>query len=464
MQLGGSNSTAAFEFTTNQVTYPLMAYILLNPVWYKNLYYFVKDESPELLEGSAKQEETVNNEKIDEESMEATMTKTSVDKIAILFKSLKTSGNEIFSTNEADAKVSDEAQSITVPFFNNTICFHPLLPIYMITQAYYDTISNEYIHESNDFELFINYYKYLQVLSSNVIKIYEKQDDATVSQSQINNKITAYAIGLGLKEFLFTSNNSQQGYKTCLETLGLRDEDFSEISSLTHLLSSSMIGRPELNVSDEIIGKMFLESSIFEEFIRSVDITRIFNETLGPNFVYEYNSFKNNVFGFLDKLSRKIIEDRGYSIEHDSAYLPSSTSTETPSYMLSDSQIQTSIWATPTPTPTPTISNTFVPINSHRKRTIQDNNTNIYADKKRLTGFDVPTHIFDKPNMTAISVRGGLSKKNKIKRRTNRKKTSITNKIKSRKQKKHTNIKGTIKKPKKKSLDKYVEKNKTRKS
>jgi hypothetical protein len=484
-QFGGSDSTAAFEFTTNQVTYPLMAYILLNPVWYKNLYDFVKDESPELLEDSVEQEETVNNEKIDEESMEATITKTIVDKTANLFKSLKTSGNEVFSTNEAEDMDSDEAQSITDPFLNNTICFHPLLPIYMITQAYYDTISNEYIHESNDFELFINYYKYLQVLSSNVIKIYERQDDATVSQSQTNNKVTAYAIGLGLKELLFTANNSQQGYTTCLETLGLRDEDFSEISSLTHLLSSSMIGKPELNVRDEIIGKMFLESSIFEEFVQSVGLIGIFNETLDQNFVYEYNSFKSNVFGFLDKLARKIIEDRGETIEHDSAYVPSSTSTETPSSTLSDSennlqqmddgtgsgvqlgpsptqvpgylsptslspgsQVQSSLGATPAPTSSPTVAPFFGP----SKRTGQDtmNNYN-YANKKRFIGFDEPINMFERPNMTAISVRGGLSKKykNKIKRHTKRAKTSRTNKIKSRKQNKTHKHKRTHKKTQK---------------
>jgi len=186
---------------------------------------------------------------------------------------------------------------------NNSICFHPLLPVYMITQTYYSAITNEDILASMDFELFVNYFTFLQKIKNTIVSSYSGANDTN------KNQMDSYAIGIGLKQLLFISNNTQEGYQSCLNVLGTTDDIYSKPSSLTDNLVSDISGKINLSDIDIENGSIYLESELFKTFAKSLDVNSIFNN-MPDSETFNASNFIKEVFQFSVELGEQIVSDR----------------------------------------------------------------------------------------------------------------------------------------------------------
>jgi hypothetical protein len=188
-------------------------------------------------------------------------------------------------------------------FQDNTICFHPLLPIYMITQTYMSAINNEHIEESLDFDLFVNYLNFLKKIKEKVVEIYSGENNTNI------NKLEAYAIGLGLKQLLFVSNNTNEGYRDCVKVLNADDNIYRSVSSLTDVLCSAICGK--ITHADIVLleGPIYLNSDLFTQFARSLNVNRIFGFYVDTT-NFDLSNFKAQVLEFSNELAQQIIADR----------------------------------------------------------------------------------------------------------------------------------------------------------
>ena len=185
----------------------------------------------------------------------------------------------------------------------NSICFHPLLPIYMITQSYMIAINNEDIEASMDFELFVNYLAFLKKIKDNVVEIYSGENNTNI------NKLEAYAIGIGLKQLLFISNNDMNGYKDCLDVLAAEDAIYASVSSLTENFCSCISGKvqhPDIVLEQ---GPIYLKSDLFRQFARRLNVNRIFG--ISPDATnFNLKDFRKKVLQFSTEVAEQIINDR----------------------------------------------------------------------------------------------------------------------------------------------------------
>ena len=220
-------------------------------------------------------------------------------------------GGSIQNLRSLFASLTKSSSETPITFYNttdifqdNTICFHPLLPIYMITQTYMSAINNEHIEESLDFDLFVNYLNFLKKIKEKVVEIYSGENNNTNL-----NKLEAYAIGLGLKQLLFVSNNTNDGYRDCLKVLNAEDSIYRPVSSLTDSLSSAICGK--ITHADIVLqeGPIYLNSDLFTQFARSLNVNRIFGFYVDTS-DFNLSNFKAQVLEFSNELAQQIIADR----------------------------------------------------------------------------------------------------------------------------------------------------------
>ena len=173
----------------------------------------------------------------------------------------------------------------------------------MITDVYYTTICNQDITESWDFDLFYNYFDFLKSLKEQVIQSY--------STNTTLDKLTAYVIGLGLKELLFTSNTDMQGgYQKCMEVLNVTPDLYSQVSSFTEALVGRISGKINQSQVERDFGLKVLETNIVIDFGRSISTVDLFTRVNDMN-VFNMEPFKQEVFRFSQEVADKIITDRG---------------------------------------------------------------------------------------------------------------------------------------------------------
>jgi hypothetical protein len=189
-------------------------------------------------------------------------------------------------------------------FKDNRICFHPLLPVYMLTQAYITSINNQDILTSLDCDLIVNYFQFLRKIKELVINIYSGENNNN------DKKIEAYAIGLGLKQLLFVSNNTNEGYLDCIKVLNTDDSIYSSVSSYTECLNNTICGKITLGKEELVDGPIYLKSQLFTDFAQNIDVKSIFEtEPDYSSFVEE--TFKTDVLKFSSEVAKQIITDRG---------------------------------------------------------------------------------------------------------------------------------------------------------
>ena len=238
--------------------------------------------------------------------------------------------------------------------------FHPLFPIYMIAESLNEIVGNDNVEDSLDYDLYINYFIFLNTMRNELIEVYASKTPTDVAMG--------FMIGAGLKEFLFTTNidslnvdlegglsqvpglnnmevtkvdDSNEGIIGDKEEMvGLAkgkngEEDLSESSSSTPVLDNSycerVIGMPKeyflpisiltgvfkdfitgnvIRTKEEIEnGKIILESTIFKNYIKNVNIPFIFG--IDADTSQSIGSFKQKCMVFLLETGNIIISERG---------------------------------------------------------------------------------------------------------------------------------------------------------
>lgn len=323
--IGGS-----FEVTAKQATYPLMTLILFQENPYKNLierlssvsnigYLSEPSSSTTITEESDLPKEEITNipkEEIVETKIEPSPILPTTTKPPSLLRRITRSlmrggsiNNKLLDLVNSLPKLSEDNKvfnEISDIFKDNSICFHPLLPIYMITQAYMSSINNESIEESLDFDLFINYFKYLRKIKELVINIYSGENNNN------EKKLEAYVIGLCLKQLLFVSNNDENGYQDSLKVLGTDNSIYSKVSSFTESLAHSISGKITYDENVLTQGPIYLNSELFKDFANSIDVNSIFTDYADSESFDELN-FRADVLKFSAEVAEKIMSDRGIS-------------------------------------------------------------------------------------------------------------------------------------------------------
>lgn len=78
---------------------------------------------------------------------------------------------------------------------DGTQYFHPMLPIYMIAESLNEVVGNDFVEDSLEYDLYLNYLNYLITLRDTLHESYQSKKNLDIA--------LAYIIGAGLKELLF---------------------------------------------------------------------------------------------------------------------------------------------------------------------------------------------------------------------------------------------------------------------
>lgn len=81
---------------------------------------------------------------------------------------------------------------------NGNMFFHPMLPIYMIAESLNEVANNNFIEDSLEYDLYLNYLNYLTALRDILHESYQSKKNLDI--------VVAYIIGAGLKELLFNTD------------------------------------------------------------------------------------------------------------------------------------------------------------------------------------------------------------------------------------------------------------------
>ena len=242
--------------------------------------------------------------------------------------------------------------------------FHPMLPIYMIAESLNQIVNNDNIYESLDYQLYLNYLIYLKTLRDKLYESYQSKQNIEIA--------TAIIIGAGLKELLFDSDvynmivegedTSQQDGGTntssstqtvsssdtiesvrenlqnkkgippdqqrlifhrqleeplqftesnlyCEKIMGISRENYLPVSILTGVFKNYISGYKKRIPKDIENGKHILQSKIFSNYIKSVNISSIFSQDTDES--EPLSSFKEKTFQFLIETGNIVIKDRG---------------------------------------------------------------------------------------------------------------------------------------------------------
>jgi hypothetical protein len=81
---------------------------------------------------------------------------------------------------------------------DGTQFFHPMLPIYMIAESLNEVVGNDFVEDSLEYDLYLNYLNYLTTLRETLHESYQSKKNLDVA--------VAYIVGAGLKELLFNTD------------------------------------------------------------------------------------------------------------------------------------------------------------------------------------------------------------------------------------------------------------------
>ena len=187
---------------------------------------------------------------------------------------------------------------------DNSICFHPSFPIYIMADAYVYLVENDDIEESLEYDFCIKYFNFLKKCQERLALSYANENNTT------DNKIKAYIIGMGLKQLFFTANVDKDGFQKCFEALGMTEREYMPICSLSGTLSYTSSGNMSQTDKERLIGMRILESPIFADYMATVNPKQIFDEPL-KDFDWVTSSFLlGRSKRFLIETGQKIIADR----------------------------------------------------------------------------------------------------------------------------------------------------------
>ncbi len=231
--------------------------------------------------------------------------------------------------------------------------FHPMIPIYMIAEALNEVAADDNVNESLDYKLYINYLNYLTKLRDTLRESYDSRQNVDVA--------IAYIIGEGLKELLIgtsvyemdnemynemdneTSGGDSQVQANgpyeipssvfeiknpemkdvgqgnlatgpaensyCKNVIGMSKSEFLPVAILNDSLRSYISGFKNKTPEEIETAKKILNSKIFTNYIKSVNVPAAFNSDADTS--EPITSFQTRCFTFLIETGNIIITDRG---------------------------------------------------------------------------------------------------------------------------------------------------------
>lgn len=165
--------------------------------------------------------------------------------------------------------------------------FHPLLPIYMISEALHQSANNDI----GDYNLYLNYLNYLQ-----------KMKEVIIAEADDTNK---NVIGFGLRALFFT-NDVLDMFNETDSIYGISKVAYIEISLLTNSLRNLISGTCIMSKEEIDLGNKILKSRIFTEFMTSVNLQEIFKNDSTLNI----DEYKINTYNFLIGTGKLIMDER----------------------------------------------------------------------------------------------------------------------------------------------------------
>jgi len=195
-----------------------------------------------------------------------------------------------------------------LPFQTYSGCFHPLLPIYVLTEGLYQ-MTFDHIDETMDYELYLQYFELLKKMRSELEDIYQPKtsDKITINNSQVR----AYFIGLGIRELFINANllslETEPNKLYIEEFMDLSLDEYMPIFLLNANIRNVVLGSAE--DTNNNISRIVLEYPRFVEFLNEIDIPSIFyseEETL----IIPIEEFQEKCYNFLIETGEKLITSR----------------------------------------------------------------------------------------------------------------------------------------------------------
>lgn len=212
-------------------------------------------------------------------------------------------GEELFK--KISSKTEPPPNSNPSLMLNFNLGFHPLVPIYVMLTAYYNTLG---IKSDND-PFFYTYFTYINIL--------EKMKTVIESNylSNINNNYNtsaAYLIGFGLNTMMIKANTSMLQNILMLEVTDIQRENYYEFSLKNDCFSGLVTGAIHQSPSEEILGMGFLSNQLFTNFINNqVNIKSILETGTSVDNLPDFHILKNKIFTLMGEIVTKVNADRG---------------------------------------------------------------------------------------------------------------------------------------------------------
>jgi hypothetical protein len=168
--------------------------------------------------------------------------------------------------------------------------FHPLLPIYMITEALNDTIKY-HVEDMMEYDLYVNYLNYLKKMSL-VLENEESPEKRAV-------------LSYGIRSLLFTHDVLNMSDEIT-DIYGLTQDEYMPVSLLTSLLRHRITGMCVLTSEETDLGMTILKTPFFIDFMTNVGLKELF--TIKPETEEDIDSLKENTYDFLIDTGKKIID------------------------------------------------------------------------------------------------------------------------------------------------------------
>jgi hypothetical protein len=315
---------------------------------------------------------------------------------------------------------ADDDMSVTIPetptdelLKDFTICYHPLMPIYMLLSPFFYTLGPKF----ESYPFFYTYFTYVNVLEK-MVDVLDKNylNDPTNN----NNILAAYFIGRSLGTFLFTSNTCLLQNDKILEMIGMSQDGYYDFSLKNDSFASLISGSIHLTPEEEVLGFVFLRSELFKNFINvEVNIKQILEEGTPVEGLPSYMDLKDRIYNLIHRIVVKVNVDRGTPLAAD-----------IDDAIAAGIQIPDDAIVEDIQTPDAIVEDIQTPDNA----VVEDIQTPDDANKQKMINFR-----FKRPGnrlpLTTIPtrVRGGKMTKNRCKKRVSTRKNKKTKLIKSSK-------------------------------
>jgi hypothetical protein len=224
----------------------------------------------------------------------------------------------LYETYKAVRGGADDDMSVTIQetptdelLKDFTICYHPLMPIYMLLSPFFYTLGPKF----ESYPFFYTYFTYVNVLEK-MVDVLDKNylNDPTNN----NNILAAYFIGRSLGTFLFTSNTCLLQNDKILEMIGMSQDAYYDFSLKNDSFASLISGSIHLTPEEEVLGFVFLRSELFKNFINvEVNIKQILEEGTPVEGLPSYMDLKDRIYNLIHRIVVKVNVDRGTPLAAD---------------------------------------------------------------------------------------------------------------------------------------------------